>query len=156
MSDFISALVDLLPEHNSLKNSQNQLRKVLDTSVGEWFDQHSVQSFYDDLFIETSTGSFLDLFGRDYGVIRQSGESDTAYRERIIQEKNDKLTPSYLLSLYGLTLYVYVASFDVGDNDLTSDNPYIQGRKMSVADATLQAILDKKFILDNSIVWVVL
>ena len=42
MSDFMDALVDLLPEHNSLKKPNNPLRRVLDLSVGEWFDRHDI------------------------------------------------------------------------------------------------------------------
>jgi len=154
MSDFLDALVDLLPEHNSLKKSQNQLRRVLDLSVGEWFDRHSIQDLYDNLFLMNSTGGYLDCHGRDYGVYRQLNESDDAYRERIVQEKLDHLTPKYLLELYGLNLYVYVNDFDVEDNTLTSDNPYINNvGYMSEASNEIKSILNGKFILDGEVTW---
>lgn len=154
MSDFVEALVDLLPEHNSLKDTSNDLRTVLDKSLGAWFDNYDVQTLYDNLFLNSSTGEYLDLHGRDYGVYRQSGESDDSYRERIIQEKNDRLTPEYLQSLYGLSLYVYVASFDATDNTLTSDNPYINSTNyMAVADTSIQNMLNSKFILDGGLTW---
>ena len=153
MSDFLDALVDLLPEHNSLKKSQNQLRRVLDLSVGEWFDRHSIQDLYDNLFLMNSTGGYLDCHGRDYGVYRQLNESDDAYRERIVQEKLDHLTPKYLKELYGLKLYVFVDEFDVTDNFLTSDNPYIEGVKMAEASSDIQTILNNKFVLNEEIIW---
>ena len=154
MSDFLDALVDLLPEHNSLKKPDNPLRRVLDLSVGEWFDNHSIQALYDNLFLMSAVGGYLDCHGRDYGVYRQLNESDDSYRERIVQEKLDHLTPEYLLELYGLTLYVYVASFDVSDNDLTSDNPYINRYGyMSEASNEIKSILNNKFILDGGVTW---
>ena len=154
VSDFMDALVDLLPEHNSLKDVNNPLRRVLDRSVGEWFDRHSIQDLYDNLFLMNSSGGYLDCHGRDYGVYRQLGEDDDAYRERIVQEKLDHLTPEYLLELYGLNLYVYVNDFDVSDNTLTSDNPYInQYGYMSMASDEIKAILNSKFILDGGVNW---
>ena len=146
--------MDLLPEHNSLKKPDNPLRRVLDLSVGEWFDNHSIQALYDNLFLMSAVGGYLDCHGRDYGVYRQLNESDDSYRERIVQEKLDHLTPEYLLELYGLTLYVYVASFDATDNDLTSDNPYINRYGyMSEASNEIKSILNNKFILDGGVTW---
>ena len=100
-----------------------------------------------NLFLEYAVGGYLDCHGRDYGVYRQNGETDDQYRERIVQEKLDHLTPEYLLELYGLNLYVYVNDFDVSDNTLTSDNPYINNYGyMSVASDEIKSILNNKFI----------
>ena len=154
MSNFGEALFDLLPVHSALQNKNNPGRKVIDNTVGEWFDHHDIVDFYDNLFFQTASGNYLDLFGRDYGVYRQVDESDEAYRERIIQEKLDYLTPKYLNELYGLTLYVYVSGFDVSDNDLTSDNSYInQYGYMSEASNEIKSILNNKFILDGGVTW---
>ena len=154
MSDFVDVLVDLLPEHNALKKKDNQLRKVLDKTVGSWFDDHEAQNIYDNVFLDTATGKYLDLFGKDYGVSRRLGESDEDYRLRIIQEKNDNLTPAYLQSVYGLTLYAYISGFNVKNNTLTSDNPYLSNEYMSVADDEIISILNHKFIMDMSVFWI--
>ena len=154
MSSFMRALVDMLPEHNSLKNPDNPLFRILDLGVGEWFDNHDIQDLYDNLFLTEASGPYLDLHGNDYGVYRQDGEGDDEYRSRIIMDKLEYLTPEYLRDLYGLTLYVYVSSFDAHDNTLTSDNPYInQSGYMAVADESIQGILNGKFIIDGEISW---
>ena len=149
----MDALVDLLPEHNSLKKSQNQLRRVLDLSVGEWFDNHSIQALYDNLFLMSAVGGYLDCHGRDYGVYRQADESDEDYRERIILEKLDHLTPYTLSEQYSVRLYNYVTGFNLQNNTLTSDNPYCTDFYMGVVDEDTRKILDFKFTMDNGVVW---
>lgn len=152
MSDFMTALVDLLPEHSKLKDPRNPLRKVLDLTVGEWFDNRDVQDFYEQLFLQSATGEWLNLHGRDYGVVRQLGESDEDYRTRIVQEKLEYLTPEYLESVFDLVLYVYVQDFDASENTLTSDNPYIDSYGyMSEMNDTVFEILTRKFVLDSEI-----
>jgi hypothetical protein len=154
MSDFVDALVDLLPEHNSLKSKRNPLRQVLDKSVGEWFDNHSVQTFYDNLFLNSATGGWLDLHGRDYGVYRRIGESDEDYRRRIVFEKSDYLTTELLLTVYGVGLFSYREDFNLINNTLVSDNVYLSDRFIGVSDNDTISILDKKYILDTGVTWV--
>ena len=154
MSDFGKALFDLLPVHSALQNKDNPGRKVIDNTVGEWFDRHDINRFYDNLFLDTATGGYLDLFGRDYGIGRRLNESDDDYRLRIIQEKNDNLTPVYLEQLYGVKLYSYVESFNAHNNMLTSDNAYInQSHYMAEATDDNKRLLSKKFILDTTLLW---
>lgn len=155
MSDFADAIFDLLPLHSELNKSGNSLRKIIDRTVGEWVDnsQYCGLEFRRQLFLNTASGAWLDLHGQDYGVYRRPDEGDEAYRERIVFEKLEHLTAENLGSIYGLTLYCYVEDFSAEDNDLTSDNPYIGDRFMSVADEDLQDILNAKFILGDSITW---
>lgn len=153
MSDFIDALVDMLPEHSALKNKDNELRKVLDYSVGAWFDAHDVQDFYEQLFLTSATGKYLDLHGKDYGVYRKVDESDEDYRSRIVFEKLEYLTAQNLQDIYGVGLYVLVDGFNPNDNDLTSDNTYIGSEYMGVADTDTQAIINGKFILGDGVIW---
>lgn len=154
MSDFVDALVDLLPEHNSLKSKRNPLRQVLDKSVGEWFDNHSVQTFYDNLFLQSATGGWLDLHGRDYGVYRRIGESDEDYRRRIVFEKLDYLTTELLLTVYGVGLFSYREDFNLINNTLVSDNVYLSDEFIGVSDMDTISILDKKYVLDTGVTWV--
>ena len=107
-----------------------------------------VQDFYEQLFLTSATGKYLDLHGKDYAVYRKTDESDEDYRERIVQEKLEHLTPEYLKSIYGLTLYVFVDDFDASENTLTSDNVYINhDGYMAEAPVDLQRIIEKKFVL---------
>ena len=57
------------------------------------------------------------------------------------------------MTVYGLDLFAFVSLYNPLVNQLTSDNPYISDRYMSIADSTTQEILDKKFMLDNRVLW---
>ena len=151
MSDFSEAFIDLLSVNSSLNDVNNPFRKVIDGTVGAWFDENNFK--ISDLFINTATGKYLDLFGADYGVLRKLDESDEDYRNRIIFEKLDYLTAHNLENIYGLTLYCYVNGFDATDNDLTSDNPYICSKYMSFADDELKTIINNKFVIGEGIIW---
>ena len=153
MSEFVDMLVDLLPMHSPLQKKDNPLRVVLDRSIGAYMDEQG--NTFDEMFLTSASGSWLDVHGRDYGVPRRIGEDDEVYRERIIMEKNDRLTPSYLGELYGLDLYTYVSGYNPVSNTLTSDNPYVNTGDgfMSVADTDTQKILNGKFALDNEVFW---
>ena len=151
MSVFMDMLVEMLPVHSQLQKPDNPLRVVLDKSLGEYMD--NTADIFDELFLSSASGGWLDAHGNDYGVSRRLDEDDDHYRERIIFEKLEYLTVKNLMEIYGLTLYVYVEDFDVTDNTLTSDNHFMSGRFMSFADSDLKSILDKKFILDGGVVW---
>jgi hypothetical protein len=151
MSVFLDLLCGLLPLHSVLQVEGNELRKVLDRSIGEYFD--GVDDIKEQLFLSSATGSWLDCFGRDFGVPRRLGEGDEEYRERIVFEKLEYLTVGNVMEFYGLDLYAFVSLYNPKVNQLTSDNPYIADRYMSIADKSTQEILDKKFILDNGILW---
>ena len=151
MSVFMEMLVELLPLGSALQKEDNELRKVLDRSVGEFMD--SLELPFDELFLTSATGGWLDAHGKDYGVPRRLDEDDESYRERIVFEKLEYLTVGNLIGIYGLELFAFVSDFDPVDNMLTSDNPYLSSRYMGVADETTRDILDKKFVLGAEVTW---
>ena len=152
MSDSLDMLWDLLPMASVLQRKDNQLRIVLDRTVGEWLDNFSQP--YEQLFLTSATGGWLDAHGKDYGVPRRIDEDDESYRQRIIYEKLDHLTPALLNNVYNVQLFSYRSDFDVTDNTLVSDNPYIDnGGYLGLADSDTMDILDKKFILDSGVTW---
>ena len=152
MTDFAEALFEMLPVKSALNSPRNPGRRVIDDTVGAWFDNYDILEFYNQLFLDTATGRYLDLFGEDYGVYRRLNETDKDYLQRIICEKYDNLTPSSLALIFGLKLYSYVPDFNPVNNDLTSDNPYINGAGyMAEADADLQTLINKKFILGEGV-----
>ena len=152
MSTFVDMLVEMLPLHSAIQREGNPLRKVLDKSVGEWMD--GFEQPYDELFLSTASGGWLDAHGRDYGVPRKLDEDDDSYRERIVYEKLDHLTVGLLYTVYGLDLFVFVEDFDPLENTLTSDNPHISNKYMSIADEDLQSILNGKFVLEGEVTWI--
>ena len=153
MSDSLDMLWDLLPMASVLQRKDNQLRIVLDRTVGEWLDNFSQP--FEQLFLMSATGGWLDAHGRDYGVPRRLDEDDDSYRQRIVYEKLDHLTPSLLADVYNVRLFSYRNDFDVTDNTLVSDNPYIDnGGYLGLADQDTMDILDKKFILDSGVTWI--
>ena len=151
MSVFMDMLAELLPLSSAIQKEDNELRKVLDRSVGEFMD--NLELPLDELFLTSASGGWLDAFGRDFGVPRRLDEDDESYRERIVFEKLEYLTVGNLLSVYGLELFAFVSDFDPVDNMLTSDNPYLSSRYMGVADETTRDILDKKFVLGAEVTW---
>ena len=151
MSDFLNMLVDMLPVSSAIQNPANDFRKVLDKTVGEYMDNQD--DIFDELFLTSATGGWLDAFGKDFGVSRKLDEDDEAYRQRIIFEKLEYLTARNLQTIYDILLYAYVPNYNIPNNQLTSDNPYISDKYMSYASEELQNILNKKFVLGDEIEW---
>ena len=151
MSVFMGMLCDMLPRASNLQDKDNDVRKVLDYSVGEYMD--NLSEINDELFLTSATGGWLDAWGKDYGVIRRVDEDDDSFRERIIFEKLEYLTARNLKDIYGVRLFYAFDGFDATENDLTSDNPYLTDWYMGVAPAETQAILNNKFVLGTTVMW---
>ena len=153
MSDFVDMLVEMLPMHSELQKEDNPFRKVLDRTVGAYMDDFEIP--YEQIFLTSATGGWLDAHGKDYGIPRKIDETDEHYRERIIYEKLDHLTPQLLKDMYNVELFTYRNDFDVTDNTLVSDNPYINnGGFLGLVDSYTADILDKKFIVDLGVTWI--
>ena len=151
MSDFVDMLVEMLPLHSVLQKEDNQGRIVLDRTIGEYMDRED--DLFDQLFLSTASGGWLDAHGRDYGVSRRLDEDDESYRSRIIFEKLEYLNARNLLDIFGLPLFTHINGYTLGSNQLTSDNPYISSKYMSYADDDLKKILNSKFVIGGGIVW---
>ena len=68
-----------------------------------------------------------------------------------------EVTVGFLLTVYNVELYAFVDDFSVEDNTMTSDNPYISDKGfLAISNQTTKDILDKKFILDTKIKWLIL
>ena len=154
MSDFGDMMVEMLPLHSQLQKKDNPLRIVLDRTVGAYMDDFEIP--YEQIFVTTATGGWLDAWGKDYGVPRRLDEDDEHYRQRIIYEKLDHLTPALLNDVYNVKLFTYRLDFDVTNNTLVSDNPHIVKNNtfIGLSDIDTISILDKKFVLNSIITWV--
>lgn len=153
MSVFGEELVERLPLSSSLHDKGNPMRKILVDGVGEWLDRFDSDYLGEEVFLDSATGRFLDLWGRDYNVPRKPNESDDIYRERIVYETVGHLTTNYLSDVYGVELYSKVNGFDVSENFLVSDNVYASDKLMGVASSDAVNSLNKKFVLRGIIRW---
>lgn len=62
---------------------------------------------------------------------------------------------NYLVDVFKLKVYINIPEFDVEDNTLTSDNPYIHATDGVMIETTeaIQTILKNKFVFGSEIVW---
>ena len=151
MSIYGEEIIERLHENSALQDTSNPMRKIINDGIGAWLDNFDENSLYENVFLESATGEYLDLHGKDYGIIRKIDESDEDYRSRIVHESLGHMTADFLRRVYNLTVYTYVEDFDVTDNTLVSDNPYLSNEYMTVASDELQNILNKKFIIGSGL-----
>ena len=153
MSEYGEEILDRLPENSSLKLKDNPARKVLDHTVGDWLD--NFDDNFTNLFLTEAVGKFIDCHGKEYAVYRKINESDEDYKKRIIYEIMGHLTADYLIDIYKVELYVDIPNYNLNNNQLTSDNHYINGLKgfMADSDEITKSILNKKFVLGSGVRW---
>lgn len=154
-SDYGEGIINRLHPNSPLRQEGNPARTLIMNTIGAWLDNHDVTSLYDNSFLETASGRWLDLFGKDLGVVRQLDESDTDYRTRLIYESIGDLNIDYLLNVFDLSLYSFREDFNVVDNTLVSDNCFLNtGGYIGVASEDVISLLDRKILLDGNISWV--
>ena len=157
MSSYGEGILERININSGLADPSNPSYKIIDNTIGEWLDNFDLQGLLEGVFIQSSKGPYLNLFGYDYNILRKKGESDDDYRERIIYETLGRLTIDYLLEVYQLPLYVHVDDYDPTENMLTSDNPYISEYGfMAIAADDVQNVLDKKFVIGGELTWLTL
>ncbi len=154
MSEYGEEILDRLAENSSLKLEQNPARKVFDNTVGEWLD--NFDDNFENLFLNESVDRYIDCHGKEYAVFRKLNESDENYKKRIIYQVLGHLTADYLIDIYGVDLYVNIPNFNVSNNQLTSDNPYLTQSNgfMADTDEITKSILNKKFVLGSGVRWI--
>lgn len=153
MSEHGEAMFERLPMSSALQKHDNPGRKVLDNTIGEWLDNHDISELFEGVFLESATGPYLDLHGKDLNIPRQLDESDDDYRERLQYESLGHLTAKYLNDVFNLEVYAKVDDFDLTENMLTTNNPYIQGPFMIQCNDTVKNILQRKFVFGGDVTW---
>ena len=153
MSEYGEEILERLSENSSLKSANNPARKVIMNTLGEWLDNYDDN--FENLFLNESVGEYIDCHGREYGVYRKLNESDEDYKKRIIYQILGHLTADYLIDIYKVNLYVNIPNYNPNNNELTSDNHYINDENgfMALADEITRSILNKKFVLGSGIRW---
>lgn len=151
MSLYGEGIIERLHDKSVLHDPNHPMHKIIDKGLGEWLDDFDDNYLGEEVFLESATGEWLDLHGKDFGVQREVNESDDDYRQRIVYEGLGHLTTSYLVDVYGLSLYCYVEDYSVEENTLTSDNPYLCSKHMAFVSDELQSILGKKFVIGSEL-----
>lgn len=155
VSEYGESIINRLHPDSPLRQEGNPARTLIMKTIGAWLDNYDVTELYDNGFLETATGKWLDLYGKDLGVVRQLDESDEDYRTRLIYESIGDLNIDYLLNVFDLSLYSFREDFNVVDNTLVSDNCFLNtGGYIGVASEDVISLLDRKLLLDGSISWV--
>ena len=154
MSDFGEEIINRLPRRSSLHNKKHPMRKIIDGTIGEWLQNQEETDWFSQFFLTEATGKYLDVHGKNYGLLRKIDESDEEYRQRIIYESLGHLTVDFLRDVYCVDLYSYVDDFNVNMNTLVSDNPHLSSQGyLADADATVKHILNKKFVIGSEVTW---
>ena len=152
MSDFGDAIISRLPKHSVLHNTNHPMNRIIHNTVGEWLQNFYDADWFSQFFLNTATGKWLDLHGKQYNIIRRIDENDDSFRKRIVYEVLGILTLQYLTEVYGVELYTNVEEFDPADNTLVSDNPYLNTNGfMVITDDATKEVLKSKFVLDTKI-----
>ena len=153
MSTHGEAMFERLPSSSALQKQDNQGRKVLDNTIGEWFDNHDISELFEGAFLKSATGAYLDLHGKDLNIPRQKDETDDDYRERLQYESLGHLTAKYLNDVFNIEVYAKVDDFDLTENMLTTNNPCVQGPFMIQCNDMVKSILQKKFVFGGDVTW---
>lgn len=140
-----------------MSNPNHPMRKIIDYAIGSWLENKNDEEYLEQFFLNEAKEDYLDLHGKNFNVKRRVDESDEDYRQRIIYESLGHLTIDFLINVYDVELYVYVPNFNIDENTLTSDNPYISNRGfLLVSNEETMNILNKKFVLDSNVHWLII
>ncbi len=140
-------ITDYLPALNTLNSTDTPLKGLLNDTIGAFFDNFnaSIDEFNYNLFIQNSTGFYLDLYGRDYNVPRLVDESDEHYRKRLITISSKHFTLNTLYDEYDLQLLTYNSSYNK-DTMLVSDNHFLNNTYMVDCDDTTWNTIQRKYV----------
>lgn len=153
MSDYGDGIIERLNENSGLKNKDNPFHKLINEGVGGWLDNFEDNNLSEQIFLETASGIWLDLQGKEYNIVRKINESDDDYRERIVHESLGHLTIPFLVNVFNLILYCYIENFNVENNTLTSDNVFACHKYVSFVDEDLQNILKRKYVIGTGLTY---
>lgn len=128
--------------------------KVLDGTIGEWLEHHEPVFYH--FFVHLASGEYLDLHGRENGLIRFENESDEDFRKRILTEISIVDSTSDIENV-GCRIWVYDEHIVDEENYLTSTNPCLKENSSPLflfhADSVVEEYVKSKFIFGDDIVW---
>lgn len=126
----------------------------LDGTIGEWLEHH--EPLFNHYFRTLATGKYLDLIGKEQGLLRYENESDEDFRKRLLID-NTIVESASDFSKVGVDLWVYDENVLNEENYLTSKNPCLKGVDSPVflahADDLAKDYIMNKFFVEGDIVW---
>lgn len=142
-----STITDSLPRESLVRGTPWE--EFLNNTIGYFFEmlEEEVELMNEGLFIESASGKYLDLHGKDLGLPRKVDESDDDYRNRLLIEPLDKFNIQTLYEVYDVQLLTY--NSNKTDLMLLSDNHYLSNEYFLDVDDELWSIIQKKFITGN-------
>ena len=159
---YIESIIDNL-NNPYLKQTNNEGRKVLDGTIGEYLEQYDTDMF-SYIFLNRATGKYLDIIGEEYGLIRKEDETDNAFRNRINIEKtflestNDFKKIDVQLFTYNQYFINELNNTSSKSWHMVSDNTLIRNNDrdymfIGVTDEETKEYVKNKFIVED-ILWV--
>lgn len=126
----------------------------LDGTIGEWLEHHEPVFYH--FFVSLAVGKYLDLIGKENGLLRYENESDNDFRKRILIEMTIvESAPD--ITRAGVDLWVYDERVLTEENYLTSKNPALkeQGSPVFLAHGSEleEKYIKEKFFVEGDIVW---
>ena len=142
-----STITDSLPQESLVRGTPWE--EFLNNTIGYFFEilEEEVELMNEGLFIESASGKYLDLHGKDLGLPRKVGESDDDYRNRLLIEPLDEFNIMTLSEVYDVQLLTYKS--DKTDLTLLSDNHFLSNEYFIDASDELWGIIQRKFITGN-------
>ena len=142
-----STITDSLPGESLVRGTPWE--EFLNNTIGYFFEmlEEEVELMNEGLFIESASGKYLDLHGKDLGLPRKVDESDDDYRNRLLIEPLDKFNIQTLYEVYDVQLLTY--NSNKTDLMLLSDNHYLSNEYFLDVDDESWSIIQRKFITGN-------
>ena len=126
LTDYWRYIEDRLHEESMLHYPENKLKEILNS-----FLNGVLNEFYDDSFdlmkqsfLVTMSGKYLDIKAEEYGLKRDTGESDDELRQRIFNATSTYLSVNFI-KLQKTLIYTKKNLNDSIREKMSSNNPYL-------------------------------
>ena len=142
-----------LHPQSALHDRRNRVSEIFDETIGEPLDEYN--QYLDDTtlnyYILTAEGVYLDIIGLDFGLTRKNDETDTSYRQRILNNIDQKLTTTYC-KRRGIYLWSIKGINSDIRTQLSSMNTYNSAQYVAVPKTRESYNFVKKQMIYNQII----
>lgn len=143
-----NAIENRLHEETSLRYPENIVRKLLKEVLNKHFEEleATFEEWLYESFLVSCSGEYLDIRGAEYGILREKGESDESYRQRILNMISSYFTVNFMKK-QGFILYTIKSLESNVRIEMTSNNPYLNNLYMALPKHNLA----RDFMLKDTI-----
>lgn len=144
-----TAITDLLPVNSNIRDTP--FEELVNNTIGYFLElvEDEIENIQDGFFIQSATGKYFDLLGKDLNIVRSENETDEHYQNRLLIEPSDKFCEKLLYNVYDIQLLTYNASKN--DYMLLSDNTLLSNQYFVDVTDEIWAIIVKKFITGETL-----